>query len=322
MPPRRTVLGALAGLSAAPAFAQAPFAFDGPVTLLVPFAPGGPTDIAARVLAPELSARIGVPVVVENRSGAGGAIGLRYVQGAAPSLANRMILVGSTSTQVMVPLTDAANVGFDPVEDMAPIGLIGTYTTVIATGATSGIASFADLRGRARSRLEYGSPGTNTEAHLFLALVARELGATDWEHVPYRGTGPALTALITNEIRLALASPLTIQPFVQDGRARALAVTADTRSPLLPDAPTLRESGLDLTLEGFFGLLGPRAMDPRAAAALAAATTASLEAPALRTRLDGLGLVPPVAGTPDTFRAFQRAEYRKFEPLTRGVVRP
>ncbi|WP_431285626.1 tripartite tricarboxylate transporter substrate binding protein [Humitalea sp. 24SJ18S-53] len=313
---RKTLLAALAaGLMAPRAEAQAPARLDGPLTLLVPFAPGGPTDIAARFLAPELSSRLGVPVVVENRSGAGGAIGMRYVQTIAPGLANRMVMVSSTSTQVMVPLTDMANVGFDPVEDMQQIALIGTYFTVIATSVGSGITSMAELRAAAAQRLEFGSPGTNTEAHLFLALLARTMGARDWEHVPYRGTGPALTALMANEIKLALASPLTILPLIQDGRARALAVTAAERSPMFPDTPTLRESGVDLVLNGFFGLTGPKAMDTRIADAIASATVDALASPALRQQLDRVGLQPPASQSRESFRAFQRAEYQRFSPL-------
>lgn len=314
---RRTLLALLAAVPLAlpspAARAQAPL--DGPLTLVVPFAPGGPTDVAARFLAPELSSRLGVPVVVENRSGAGGAIGMRYVQTVAPALANRTVMVSSTSTQVMVPLTDMANVGFDPVEEMQQIGLIGTYLTVIATSSVSGIASMADLRAAASRRLEYGSPGTNTEAHLFLALLARTMGATDWEHVPYRGTGPALTALMTGEIKLVLASPLTILPLVQDGRARALAVSASEPSPLFPGTPTLWQGGVDLVLTGFFGLTGPKAMETRAADAIAAALVASLSSPTLAQALDRVGLMPPASQSRASFRDFQRAEYQRFAPL-------
>jgi tripartite-type tricarboxylate transporter receptor subunit TctC len=314
---RRTLLALLAAAPLAlplpAARAQAPL--DGPLTLVVPFAPGGPTDVAARFLAPELSTRLGVPVVVENRSGAGGAIGMRYVQTVAPALANRTVMVSSTSTQVMVPLTDMANVGFDPVEEMQQIGLIGTYLTVIATSSGSGISSMADLRAAAGRRLEYGSPGTNTEAHLFLALLARTMGATDWEHVPYRGTGPALTALMTGEIKLVLASPLTILPLVQDGRARALAVSATEPSPLFPGTPTLQAGGVDLVLTGFFGLTGPRAMETRAADAIAAALVDSVASPPLRQQLDRVGLMPPASQSRASFRDFQRAEYQRFAPL-------
>jgi tripartite-type tricarboxylate transporter receptor subunit TctC len=319
MTQRKTLLAAFAAaliaLATTPAQAQTPPRLDGPLTLLVPFAPGGPTDIAARFLAPELSTRLGVPVVVENRSGAGGAIGMRYVQTVAPALANRVLMVSSTSTQVMVPLTNMASVGFDPVEDMQQVALIGTYFTVIATSMGSGITSMAELRAASGRRLEYGSPGTNTEAHLFLALLARSMGGSDWEHIPYRGTGPALTALMAGEIKLALASPLTILPLIQDGRARALAVTSAGRSQMFPDAPTLREGGVELVLTGFFGLTGPKTMDPAIADLLAAATMDALASPTLRQQLDRVGLEPPATQSRESFRAFQRAEYRKFAPL-------
>ena len=312
---------AMAWLAAAPALlagraahAQAG-AIDGPITLVVPFAAGGPTDVSARLVAPELSSRLGVPVVVENRSGAGGGIGLRYVQNVAPSLANRTILVGSTSTQTVLPLMDPQQVGFNPVEEMVPIGLLGTYYTLLATSVASGITSLADLKGRTAERLAYGSPGANSEGHLMHLLFTRALGATGWEHVPYRGSAPALTALMANEVQIAFASPISAQPLLQSGRARALAVTSGTRSPLFPDLPTLRESGVDLVLTGFFGLVGPKGMTPAVADALGAATNAVLQQAELRQKLDGLGLQAPGPQGRAEFLEFQRAEYRRFAPF-------
>lgn len=318
---------ALAGLALAPvlptarvprAQAQGSAALEGPITMVVPFAPGGPTDVSARLVAPEISARLGVPVVIENRSGAGGAIGLRHVQNVAPALANRTILVGSTSTQTVLPLMDPQSVGFNPVEEMVPIGLLGTYYTLLAVSAASGITSVAELKARAGQRLAYGSPGVNSEGHLMHLLLTRTLGATVWEHVPYRGSAPALTALMADEIQIAFASPISAQPLLQGGRARALAVTAATRSPLFPDLPTLREQGVDLVLTGFFGLVGPRGMSPAVADALGAATNAALQQPELRQRLDQLGLQAPGPQGRAEFLEFQRAEYRRFAPFAPG----
>lgn len=288
---------------------------DGPVTMVVPFSPAGETDVIARLVAPELSALLKVPVVVENRPGAGGTIGLRHVQNISPSEADRTLLVGSTSTQIIAPLMNPQNVGFNPIEDMVPVAMLGTYYTVLLTSTTSNVQSVDDLRRMAGQPLFYASPGANSEGHLLQVLLADALGATGWEHVAYEGAGPAMTALISSEVQLGVASPIIAQKFVQDGTLRALAVTAGERSSLFPEIPTLKEAGVDLVATGFFGLVGPKGMSDGTAEAIASAVHAVLNMPSLQQRLEGLGLQSPGPQSRSSFLEFQRAYYKRFEAL-------
>jgi tripartite-type tricarboxylate transporter receptor subunit TctC len=261
---------------------------------------------------------LGTSVVVENRSGAGGGIGLRYVQSIQPQLANNTVLVSSTSTQSVLPLMEPAQVGFNPIEEMRPIALLGTYFLVVMVSKALGISSMEDLRRRAGERLAYGSPGTNSEGHLATVLLGRALGAKEWEHIPYRGGAPAASALMSDEVQLVLANSTTAPATAESGKALALAITADSKSSLFPDLPSVRETGTSYSHAGHFGLVGPKEMSPEAADAIAWATNTALAKPEVNQKLQGMGLLtrdPPLS--PDAFLAFQRAERERFVPLVK-----
>ncbi len=309
---RRTAI--LATL-ATPTLAQN-WAPDRPLRFIVPFAPGGATDVVARVLAEPLGARLGQTVAVENRTGAGGNVGVEAVVRAAPD--GLTILMGTTGTLTINPHL-YANMGFNPLTDLAPIGLaFGTDHVLIVNPSVPAntAAEFLALARAQPGRLSYGSGGNGSSTHTVVELFKLVAGL-DIQHVPYRGSAPALNDTVAGNVQLMLDQIASALPQIQAGRVRALAVTGARRHPALPDVPTVAEIGLAAAEATSWGaVMAPAATPAPALARLNAVLRESLELPMVRQRLTGVG-ADALASTPEELAGYLRAETEKWGRVVR-----
>lgn len=228
-----------------------------PVTLIVPFPPGGSTSVMARIIAEKMGELLGQNMIVDNRPGAGGTIAAKAFTRAAPD--GYSLFLGYSGTIAIGP-TLYQNAGFDPLKDFAPIGLIGAAPAVLAVHPSFAVKSVAELIQRAKEKpgsIDYGSAGVGTATHIAGELFTSMAGIK-LTHVPYRGSGPVLNDLVGGHIPMSFTPIPAVHGHVQGGTLKALAVTGLTRSPLLPDVPTVAETGLpgyDAVLR--YGLLAP-----------------------------------------------------------------
>ncbi|MBP0447507.1 tripartite tricarboxylate transporter substrate binding protein [Roseomonas sp. SSH11] len=237
---RRTALFLPALLAAAPARADWP---DRPVRVVVPFAPGGSSDFIARLIGTELQTRLGQPVVVENRGGANGAIGMAA---AAQAPADGYTLVaGHIGTHAITPAI-MRSPGYDTLRDFATIAIPATSSSVLVVPQASPVRDLRGLLDLARARpgtLSYGSPGVGSPSHVTVVLLSKMTGISA-QHVPYRGGGPAVTDLVAGTLDFMFAGPSEVLGQIQSGRLRALATTGERRSPGSPNLPTVAEAGV------------------------------------------------------------------------------
>ncbi len=314
MPISRRSLTALP-LLALPGIARAQEAFPTrTVSIVVPFPPGGGTDVLARILAQHFQDAWRGSVVVENRGGGAGRIGFQQVQRAQPDGHTMMV----TSTGGMM---GAAGVErpLNSRELVTPITLIAAPAYVVAVHPGLGVTDVAGLIALAKQRpgqLAFGSSGTGAASHLAAELFASMAGI-EMLHVPYRGTGPALSDLIAGRIQLMFAPPQTVAAAVTAGQVRNLAVTAERRTDLLPGLPTVTETGLPgYSAVGWFGLFGPRGMPAALAERIAADAARGLTTPETRARMASLGAEPEPM-TPAAFAAYVDADIAKWQRLVR-----
>ncbi len=309
---RRTAI--LASL-ATPALAQN-WAPDRPLRFIIPFAPGGATDIVARVLAEPVGARLGQTVAVENRTGAGGNVGVEAVVRAAPD--GLTILMGTTGTLTINPHL-YSNMGFNPLTDLAPVGLaFGTDHVLIVNPAVpaQNAAEFLALARAQPGRLAYGSGGNGSSTHTVVELF-KLVASLDIQHVPYRGSAPALNDTVAGNVQLMLDQIASALPQIQAGRVRALAVTGPRRHPALPDVPTVAEIGMPAAEATSWGaVMAPAATLGPTLARLNAVLRESLDLPAVRQRLAGVG-ADTLTSTPEELAAYLRAETEKWGRVVR-----
>jgi tripartite-type tricarboxylate transporter receptor subunit TctC len=289
LPRRQLAALALALGAAAPAAAQR--LPDGPVTIVVPYTPGTGPDILARLVAPVLQPAFGQPVVVENRVGASGNIGTQAVARAAPDGRTLMLQV---NTFVMNPSL-FRQVPYDPVASFTPIAPLTEGALVLAVHpglAARDAAGFAALAAATPGRLDYASPGVGTPQHLAMALFALTAGIT-LNHVPYRGSAPAVQDLLAGRVAAMVLPVHTALPLAQDGRVRLLATAGAARSAAAPELPTLAEAGFPGTqADLWYGLLGPAGLSEDFVQHTHAALAAWLAAPATAAALRAQGMTP------------------------------
>lgn len=289
----RLALGAAATVSAmavsAPAVAQAwP---SKPVTIIVPFSPGGSTDVVGRLLAKELSKTWGQTVLVENRAGAGGNLGAAAVAKAAPDGYTLFLTAGAVFT---VNPHLYGKLSFDVKKDFTPITEVASGPMLVVVPATDPTSNLAELVARAKAKpgsMNFGSAGSGSQVHMAAEKLAAAAGI-ELEHVPYKGEAPAYTDLIAGQTSLMVGNIAAASPFVKDKRLKALAVTGKQRSPLLPDVPTVAESGFPAAeSSGWFGMFGPAGLPKEIADKIYKDTVAALATPEIKSRLDSLGMV-------------------------------
>lgn len=275
-----------------------------PVTLVVPFAPGGPTDLIARRLAGLMAARLEQAVVVENRAGAGGNVGAEHVARSAPD--GLTVLFGTSGPLAINPLL-FRGLTWDPLRDFAPIGPLGRIPNVLAVHPSIPARDVRELVALDRP-LAFGSSGNGASSHL-AGLMFNRMAGTRFEHIPYRGTGPALNDVLAGHIAMVFTDVLTAKPHVESGRLRALGVTTLEPSAALPGVPTVAGQGLaGYDASVFFGLVVAAATPEPLRERLRAALAASLADAELRGVLEGQGMQLAPAITPAALTELMASE--------------
>ncbi|MCQ4158638.1 tripartite tricarboxylate transporter substrate binding protein [Roseomonas sp. GC11] len=293
-----------------------------PLRLVIPFATGGSNDIVGRVVAEGMGARLGQSFVVENRGGAGGVLGNEAVA-TAPRDGYTLLLGGSGS--FLISSLVQPRVPYDILRDFAPIGFIGQAPNVITVHPKVEAATLGELAGlarRARPPLSYASPGVGTTGHVLGAMLGLEFGA-EMVHIPYRGTGPAITDVLAGRVQILTNAAAPLRPHIAAGGLRALAVAAPQRLDILPGVPATPEQGFpNLLSSTWYGLLGPAGIPAERVAALHAALNATLADPAARQRLaeEGVGVEP--SPDPADYARFLAADRRRWQDVvTRAGIR-
>jgi len=314
---RRTVLKTLAAGSAAaalPAFATWP---DKPIKIVVTFPAGGASDIVARVMAEQLSLKLGQGVVVDNRPGAGGSVGGLLVSQAP---ADGYTLMLSNSTPISIGPFALEKQPYDPVEGFTHIALIGNAPCVVMANPKAGMKTLADLEAQAKKagRLDFGSGGPASIGHIYGELMKNTLGL-NMVHVPYRGGAPMTTDLIAGVVPVGIDVVTAFVPYFKSGQLVPLAVTSANRSPLVPDVPSVVEAGhRKLVLDNFFGLSGPPKMPADVVARLNAACNEILAMPDIQRKMADLGISPsPVS--PAAFTGFVKEQVGVLAPTVKGA---
>ena len=313
---RRLLLSsAAAAVLARPALAQAPWAPERPVRMLVGFAAGGSTDTSARLLAQAMSERLGQPVVVENRPGAGGNIAAEAAARAAP---DGHTLFLATSGTLLANKYLYRSLPFDPDRDFAPLALVNIVPNLVVVHPSVPAGSLGELIAYAKAnpgRINYGSGGTGTTLHLASAMLAARAGL-DMVHVPYRGGAPAATDLVAGKIQMIASPIIEVISQVRAGLLRPLAVTTLQRAPLVPGIPTVAETlpGFEVVL--WNALVAPAATPQAALGRLSAAAVEALRTEALQAKFAEIGSLPMQLGA-EELAAYLRAQAPKFEEIVR-----
>ena len=316
-PSRRAALKTLAAGAASlalPAFADWP---EKPIKIVVTFAAGGASDIVARVMADQLSKKLGQSVVVENRPGAGGSVGGLAVTQAAPDGYTLML---SNSTPISMGPFALEKQPYDPVTGFTHIALIGSAPCVVMANPQTPIKTLPDLEAQARKagRLDFGSGGPASIGHIYGELMKKTMGV-NLQHVPYRGGAPMTTDLIAGAIPLGIDVVTAFVPYFKSGQLVPLAVTSATRSPLLPDVPSVVEFGYrSLVLENFFGLSGPANLPAAVVARLNSATNEVLAQADVKKRMLDLGITTAPASAA-AFAAYVRAQVEALAPVVKAA---
>lgn len=313
---RRVLLAVALGLSCACATAQT-FPSRG-VTIVSPFAPGGPNDLIARTLATRFTEALGVPVVVENRGGAGGTVGTGLVARAAPD--GHMLLLGGPSSLAIAPHL-YAKLPYDSMRDFAPISNVALTPYVLAVNPRVPAKSLADVIRIAKSRpeaLSFGSSGAGSVSHLAAELLSAT-ARLQLVHVPYKGTVPSITAMVSGDVDMMFADFSLIDSLSRAGKLRLIAVAGRKRSAALPGVATVIESGIpDFVMEGRFGLLAPAGTPRDTVARLHALVVSTIRSGDVRARFSQLGY-EPLGDTPDEFAALIRTDHERFGRLIRSL---
>ena len=285
-----------------------------PVTLLVPFPPGGSTDLIARTLGTKLQEKLGQSFLVENKAGAGGTVGAGQAKRAAPD--GYTIFVSSLGPFVIGPHL-IKNVPYDPLKDFDYITVAVQAPNVLAVPASSPHKSFADVMKFMKAnpdKMTFASAGNGTSDHLTAELLWQETG-TKATHVPYKGGAPAMSDLIAGQVDASFMNINTGLPSIKAGKLRALAITSSKRSPLLPDVPTMEELGYKgVTVYSWQAFAAPKGLPADIKAKLHDGLVAGLNDPAVKPKLLELGF-EIVGNTPEQFTAFQAAEFARWKKV-------
>ena len=310
-----SALALLAAVVSAPAASAQGFP-NRPITLVVPYAAGGGNDAMARIAAELMSRTLGVQVVIENRGGAGGSIATRQVAKATPD--GYTLVIGGTGTLAINP-TLYGNVGYDPRKDFAPVGLIGTSQLVILVHPSVPVTTVKELIAYAKANpgtLNYASAGVGSGIHLSTEYFRHEAGI-QITHIPYKGSGPALTDLVGGHVSIYFSSMPPAIGLVKEGKVRALAVTGPARSPIFPDLPTVAEAalpGFEAVLH--YGIVAPAGTPPEIIQKLNAALRTAVGSDELKLKLAADG-TEPLASTAEEYVADIDREEHKWSAIVK-----
>lgn len=285
------------------------------VTLVVPFGAGGSADLTARILSAQLQARLGVPVVVDNKAGAGGSIGTGFVAKAPND--GHTLLVGTVSSNA-INAALYARLPYDLDRDLQPVSLLARFPNLLLVSRKIPAASVSELIAYLKAnpgKANYGSAGIGTSSHLSVVMFALATG-TAMTHIPYRSAGEVINGMIGGHIDLGIDSMTTTIPYAQSGAVRALAVTTPQRNASVPDLPTIGETLPGYEATAWQGLFAPAGTPRPIVDRLAAETRRILETPEVASSLTAVG-AEPAPMPPDAFAAFARAERAKWKEVVR-----
>lgn len=303
---RRAIFALALAVTGATAFAQTAYP-NKPIRLVVPFPPGGGTDLIARTVAQRLTDTLKWTIVIDNRPGAGGNIGVDTVAKAAPD--GYTLVIGQTSNLAVNP-TLYPKLPYDPTKDFAPVVVLSSSPIVIAVAAQSPFKTFADVVTAAKKKpktITLGYSGNGTVAHLSSELAQKTAGI-ELQHIPYKGASQAMTDVMSGQVDLYMSSVPTLLGHVRDQKLRALAVTSIKRSGELPDTPTLAESGYkDFDAVTWFGILAPAGTPADVVRTLNTEFNKALRDPAVAAKLRSDG-GDVIGGTPEQFSALIKSE--------------
>jgi tripartite-type tricarboxylate transporter receptor subunit TctC len=287
-----------------------------PVRIVVGFAPGGGTDIVARLLAQKLSEAMGQPFIVENRAGATGMIGAKGV--ATATADGYTLLMGHVNSQAIAPAL-MERPQYDPVKDFAPVAYIGYVPNVLVVNSTMPVKTVPELIALAKSRpagLSFASPGVGSTNHLAGEMLRKETGG-NFVHVPYKGSGPAMVDMLGGQIDMNFEAMTSIMPYIKAGRLRALAVTTPERDPELPDVPTMGELGFkSFNITNWYGVVAPAGTSAAVIGSLHVAIQRIMSMPEVSRKLAELG-VRSESMTPEQFGQFSRSEFAKYRDISK-----
>lgn len=313
---RRPLLLAGAGLLATPAIVQAQSWPSGPIRLVVPFAPGGTTDLVARLLADQLALRLNTPMVVENRAGATATTGSQMVADAAPD--GQTLLMSNIASHGIGP-SIYRNLRYDPVRSFTHIAMVITNPSVWVVNKNTEIQNLADIVRLARTQpggLNMASSGAGSSNHLMIVQFSQIMGIP-YTHVPFRGAGPAMAAVIAGQVPMMSDSLPSAASHIRADTVRAIGISSAQRHPSFPNVPTFREQNVDLVSTTWFSLSGPAGMSPAISERLHRETMAIINAPAMRTRFAELG-GDPGDMTSEQFTQFVAAEVARWRPIVQA----
>lgn len=314
-PGARALIGGLALAAGTAALAQA--AYPGkPIRLIVPFAPGGTTDIIARVVADPLGRELGQPVVVDNKSGAGGTIGATEAMRAKPD--GYTLSVATVSTTATNPAI-TPKFPYDPETDFVPIINIAATPNVIAVNPRfpgHDYKGFVEELKKSPGKYSYASTGTGSITHMLMELY-KSMAGVQMTHIPYRGAGPALNDVVAGQVNMNLDNLPSSLPFIRDGRLVPIVVAAPQRLAVLPDVPTFKEVGLEpVNRMAYYGIVGPKGTPREVVDRINAALKKVLADPAVKKRIDDTGSLV-IANTPEQFAEQIRNEFAIYKDVVR-----
>jgi tripartite-type tricarboxylate transporter receptor subunit TctC len=307
----------MAAAVATGAYAQTPYPAKS-VRVIVPFPPGGPTDTVTRIIGPKLSEALGHQIIIDNRGGAGGATGTELVAKSTPD--GYTILAGTIGGLAVSPTLNP-KLGYNTLRDLAPITQLVNVAYIVTLHPSVPAKSIKELLALAKARpgkLNYGTSGAGTGPHLAGELLNMMAGISI-VHVPYKGSAPAQTALMSGEVDITFENTLIVLPQVKSGRLRPIAATGVQRSKLLPDLPTVAEAGVPgFSASGWYGMMAPVATPKDIVAKLNADITRVLRMPDIADRLNSMA-AEPAPGTPEQFGAFIRVEIDKWAKVVKAA---
>jgi tripartite-type tricarboxylate transporter receptor subunit TctC len=284
-----------------------------PIKMITPYPPGGPTDVLARAVSPKLAEKLGQPIVIDNRPGASGMIGADMV---AKAPGDGYTLLANASIHVINPSL-YKNTTYDAIKDFAPVGLIAEVPLVLVVNPKLGVKTVKDLIAKAKEKpLNFASSGNGGAPHL-AGEGFKIATKADIQHIPYKGSGPAVADLIGGQVDFMFDSLPSSMPYIKSGRLVAVAVTTKKRAAALPDVPTVAESGVPgFDVSTWYGIWAPAATPPAIVKKISGELAVVVRLPEVRARLADLG-AEAVGNTPEEFAAFNRSELAKWAKIVK-----